>query len=165
MGRDVVEDEPTAFLNVDLDITSSVSLKPFVDALGSRVFVNHVGKVGRKHWARVSRYSYGQSADKLTRELCTLIRKLPRNPRRLWNRALSREFNVGVQAGLWPHSYEVRLSSTTVALVARLGGTIAVTTYAPELTPFETVGMRSRPRASAPPNAKTRSPQAGKPRR
>jgi hypothetical protein len=157
--------EATSFLNVDLDIASTVSLRPLVDALGSKVFVHHVGKVKRKHWARVSRFSYGQSADKLTRELCGLIRTLPRGPRKLWNGALSREFNVGVQAGLWPHSYEVRISATTVALVARLGGTIALTTYAPELTAGETVGTRSRPRAIEPPNEEmhlTRSAPARK---
>jgi hypothetical protein len=147
-----LQGEATSFLNVDLDIASRVSLASLVDALGSRVFVHHVGKVKRKHWARVSRFSYGQTADKLTRELCSLIQALPSGPRKLWTGALSREFNVGVQSGLWPHCHEVRLSAGTVALVARLGGTIAFTTYAPVLTPGETVGTRSRPRAIRPTN-------------
>ena len=146
----MVDDDPTTFLNVDLDIASRVSLEPLVKALGSKVFVHHVGKVKGKHWARFSRSSYGQTADTLTRELCALIQRLPKGPRKLWDGAVSREFNVGIQAGLWPHSLEVRIREGTVALVAELGGTIAVTTYAPVLAVGETVGVRSRPRK--PPN-------------
>ena len=123
--------ESTTMLNVDLDISSRVSLQPLVAAFGKNVFVHHVGKHGRKFWAHLSRSSYGQSADKLTRELCSLVRRLPRGPRTLSNRAISREFNVGIKAGHVPHSHAVRIAEKTVSMVAELGGTIVVTTYAP----------------------------------
>ena len=123
--------ESTTFLNVDLDISSRVSLEPLVSALGKKVFVHYVGKHNGKFWAHLSRSSYGQSADKLARELCSLVRRLPRGPRKLWNNAVSREFNVGVQAGNTPYSHEVRIAEETLSMIVELGGTIVVTTYAP----------------------------------
>lgn len=143
-------EEETCFLNVDLDILATVSLEPLVAALGQRVFVHYVGREGRRFGAHVSRSSYGQTADKLTRELCGLIRRLPRGPRRLWDNALSREFNVGVQAGLRPHSHEVRISENTLSLVAGLRGSVVLTTYAPALNRTGAGGARAR--ASVPPN-------------
>ena len=153
--------DATTFLNVDLDIASKVSLDPLVAAFGRKVFVHHVGRIKRKFWARVSRFSYGQSADTLTRELCAMVLGLPRAPRALWNSAISREFNVGIQAGLRPHCHEVRLTKKTVALVARLGGTIALTTYAPD--PMPSAASRVRQKVSVPPNKRmqlTRSAMA-----
>jgi hypothetical protein len=146
----VTNDDVTRFLNVDLDISSKVSLEPLVAAFGKKVFVHHVGKVGRTFWARMSRTSYGHSADRLTRELCGLIVALPSGPMKLWRGATSREFNVGIQAGLSPHCHEVRLSKKTVALVAQVGGTIALTTYAPEVAPDPRLAVRTR--ASVPSN-------------
>jgi hypothetical protein len=162
---DLVEDEPTTFLNVDLDIASRVSLEPLVKAFGAKVFVHHVGKSKGKYWARVSRSSYRQTVDKLTQELCALVKALPTGARKLWDEALSREFNIGIQAGLWPHSAEIRIREGTVALVALLGGTIAITTYAPVLEAGETVGMRSKPRNRRPPNNEMQLTRSAKARR
>ena len=157
------DETATRFLNVDLDILSKVSLEPLVAALGEKVFVHYVGPEGRTFGAHVSRSSYGQTADKLTRELCALVQRLPRGPRRLWNNAVSREFNVGIQAGLTPHSHEVRISEKTVALVARLGGAVVLTTYAPCRTAARS--RRRRTRASVPPNNEMHLTRSAKVRR
>jgi hypothetical protein len=155
MSETIDPDEATTFLNVDLDIASRVSLEPLVAAFGKKVFVHYVGRHGRKFWAHVSRSSYGQSADKLTRELCSLVRRLPRGPRKLWDGAVSREFNVGIQAGHTPHFHELRIAEKTLSMVAELRGTIVVTTYAPISTEEES--------ARVPPNKRmqlTRSAMA-----
>lgn len=135
---------PTHFCNVDLDIFSRARLEPLVAAFGDSVFVHYVGPERGMFGAHVALPSYGQSADTLTRDLCRLVARLPPGARRLWNRAKRREFNVGVEAGWEPHSHEIHLEESTIEWVARLGGSIVITTYAPEVAP-----TKARPTARA----------------
>jgi hypothetical protein len=51
----------------------------------------------------------------------------------LWDAAQSREFNIGIAAEREPRLREFKLSSRTVALVAEVRATIAITVYAPEM--------------------------------
>ena len=129
--RRVNREDETSFLNVDLDIWSRRPLEPLVEALGKKIFVHHVGREGRRHGAHLSLSSSGQRADVLTRALAKLVAKLPKTARQLWDDATAREFNVGIQAGLTPFSHEIRLSPETLEIVARLRGSVVVTTYAP----------------------------------
>lgn len=124
--------DATHFLNVDREIESREPLDALVAAFGKRVFVHHVGSIGpRKYGAYVSCASYGQTADKLTRQLCALVARLPKPARRLWDRTRSRRFDVGIEAGHTPRSHAVHLEPRTVALVASVGGSIVITTYPP----------------------------------
>ncbi len=139
--------DPTHFANVDLDIFSRARLEPLIAAFGKRVFVHYVGPERGMFGAHLSLSSYGQSADTLTRGLCRLVSRLPSEARRLWDSAKQRDFNVGIEAGLEPHSHELRLTERTVAWVARLGGSIVITTYAPEVilrTTSRTLAGRAR---------------------
>jgi hypothetical protein len=160
------EAETTTFLNVDLDILSRSPLEPLVEALGKGVFVHHVGREGKQHGAHVSLSSYDQSADSLMRAMARRVEKLAPVAKKLWNTAVSREFNVGIQAGLSPHCHEVQLTNETVRLVGRLGGHIRITTYAPA-TPPE-VARSVLATKGVPPNIemrRARPAQAKKPRR
>lgn len=123
----------TCFLNVDLDILSRRPLEPLVVALGRGIFIHHVGKEGRKHGAHVSLSSYGQSADTLMRALVRRVERLKPAARQLWDGATSREFSIGIQAGLTPFSHDVQLRSDTLKGVARVGARIGITVYAPEV--------------------------------
>ena len=146
--RRVNREGETSFLNVDLDIWSRRPLEPLVEALGKKILVHHVGKEGRRQGAHLSLSRCGQSADARTRALARLVEKLPKAARKLWDDATAREFNVGIQAGLTPFSHEIRLSAETLEMVARLGGSVVVTTYAP-YTPANggrTAQTASRPR-------------------
>jgi len=125
----------TRFLNVDLDILSRTSLEPLVTALGKGIFVHYVGAEGRQQGAHLSLSSYGQSADALMRALVRRVNRLTPAARKLWDGAVSREFNVGIQAGLTPHSHELLVSSETLKMVAKVGGRIGITTYAPAMHP------------------------------
>jgi hypothetical protein len=129
--RRVSREGETSLLNVDLDVWSRRPLEPLVEALGKKILVHHVGREGRRHGAHVSLSSERPSADALTRALARLVEKLPKAARKLWDGATAREFNVGVQAGLTPFSHEIRLTAETLEMVAQLGGTVVVTTYAP----------------------------------
>jgi hypothetical protein len=128
----LASESATQYLNVDLDVWSSQSLEPLVAALGERVCVHYVGREGRRHGAHVSLARTSRSADATARALARLIETLPQPARRLWDTASARDFNIGIQAGLTPHAHEVRLSATTLEIIARLGGRIVVTTYSPE---------------------------------
>ena len=136
MKRTWPDDDETTFINVDLDIVSRSPLEALVKAFGRRVFVLHVGGVGRRHEAHLElegSHFPETDADTVIRGLVGLVTKLPPAARRLWDGAQRREFNIGVQGGLKPHSYEFKLKAATLRLVARLKGDIVITTYAVEL--------------------------------
>jgi hypothetical protein len=136
------EDE-TRFLNVDVDVWARFPLDDLVAAFGSKVFVHHVGPEGRRHGAHFSLAGGGDDADQLTRRLVALVTGLPRTARSQWSRAIAREFNVGIQGGIEPRTHEVRLEADTLALVARVGGRLVVTTYA---APAAAAAAAARPR-------------------
>ncbi len=124
------DEEETHFLNVDVDVWSTTSLQPLVDALGKRVFVHYAGPEGKKQGAHFTlAKSYGKDADALIRRLATLITELPPAARKLWDHAVSREFNVGVQGGLTPRSHEIAVDGETLKLLAKVRGRIVITIY------------------------------------
>lgn len=122
-------------MNVDLDIVSRVPLDGLVEAMGKRVFVLYVGGEGRTHEAHVELAAshMGMPADRTIMGLVAVVKKLPRRSRRIWDAARSRDFNVGIEAGLEPHSYELRLKQRTVDAVAEVGGDVVITVYAPDV--------------------------------
>jgi hypothetical protein len=126
-------EEPTSFLNVDLDIVSRAPLEPLVEAFGKRVFTLHAGKERRRHVAHFELGTFHpRTADGIIRRFVALVKALPRARRKLWNDAQSRELNIGIQAGLAPHCFELRLEPATLAAAASVGARIVVTVYAAE---------------------------------
>jgi hypothetical protein len=138
----------TQFLNVDLDIYSRSHLEPLVEALKGRPFIHYVGREKGRYAAHISLSSYGQTADALIRKLGRLIKKLPKPARALWNAATSREFNLGIQSGCRPQSYEINVSKSTVALVSELNASIVVTTYAANGRSRSNAALQKRNRKS-----------------
>jgi hypothetical protein len=134
LGPRADDDATTRFLNVDLDIWSRSPLEPLVRGFGEKVFALHIGKEGRgRHGAHLELAASGgqEQADKLIRDLVALVKKLPRSSRTLWNLAQAREFNLGIQAGSTPFSYELRLEPRTLRAVASVNARLTVTVYRP----------------------------------
>lgn len=131
------DEEQTHLLNVDLDIVSRSPLDALVEAFGKKVDVLHVGKWGRHYGARleVGGSGYGSEANRLIRRFVALVEALPKSRRRLWDSAQSKEFNVGVEAAPQSPLWEWKVHPTTLEGVARVGGRIVVTVYAPERIP------------------------------
>jgi hypothetical protein len=127
--------EPTHYRNVDLDVYGGTPLDELVQALGDAVFVLYVGGGRRKYEAHVELASshMDMSADDTILGLIGLIRGLPRLHRRTWNSAKRREFNIGIEAGLEPHGFELRLKHRTLQAVSAVRGAVVVTVYAPGL--------------------------------
>ena len=120
-------------MNVDLGIVSRVPLQPLVDAMGHEAFVLYVGGKAQRHEAHLELASshMDMTPDRTIVGLTRLVKRLPRRYRKIWDAARSREFNVGIEAGLEPHSYELRLHRRTLNAVADVGGSLVVTVYAP----------------------------------
>ncbi len=74
-----------------------------------------------------------ESADSIIRGFCALIRKLPKAAVEQWNQSKVRDFNIGVQAALQPHSHEIALELETVRAAAEVNARIVLTVYAPQL--------------------------------
>ena len=157
------DEDETTFLNVDLDIRSRARLEPLVAAFGDRVVVLHVGPEGKGHGAHLElANSYGKDANALIRALIALVRKLPKAGRKLWKQAQSREFNIGIDAGVKPFSYELRLDSETLDSVASVGGRVVFTVYA---APVRVAGAGAGRRKTRVPPDKVLQPAASKARR
>jgi hypothetical protein len=128
-ARRAVDESETTFLNVDLDIWSKSPLDELVDAFGRKACVLHVGKEGRRYSAHLELAASPRNADQAITRFVGLVEALPRAARALWNRAQIREFNVGIQAGTTPYSYELRLQPTTLLSLARIDARLGVTVY------------------------------------
>ena len=119
----------TRFLNIDLDLWSKSSLSPLLNAFGRKIVVLHSGKDGREYRAHLELASESDNPDLVLRRFVRLVERLPRPARALWNRARVREFNIGVQAAVKPHSFELHLKDATVHAVAAVNGRIGMTVY------------------------------------
>jgi hypothetical protein len=135
------------FMNVDLDVFSRTSLDPLATAFGEVVRVLYVGGEGRSFEAHFEiADSFEKDADTLMLEFVALVRGLPPSVRKVWNGATSRDFNVGIQSAIQPRAHELRLQADTLEAVARVGGSILITTYppVPDMSPRRTTPVRKR---------------------
>ena len=142
-----LECEPTHYVNVDLDILSSVPLDTLVQAMGEETFVLYVGGERRKYEAHLElASSHDMSADQTIIALTRLIQRLPRRHRKVWDSAKSRAFNVGIGAGLEPHGFELLLQRRTLEAICAVDGALVVTVYAPDVHEAK-LARRSRSRS------------------
>lgn len=134
----------TRFLNVDLDVFSASPLQPLAEAFGDRVSVLHVGRHGRRYRAHFElRSSANSDANRLIAGFVRLVSGLPRGARSIWNQATRRDFNIGIQAGQAPHSYELFLEPETLGLASRVNARVGVTIYAEQRSPPRQEGRRN----------------------
>ena len=133
-------EELTCFLNVDLDIAAAQDLSPLVRALGPRAFDLHTGPAGagyQTHLELNSRATEKQrSADATIKRFVTLLASLPSREKRLWNHATQRDFNIGIQGGLQPRTYELGLKAETLELAGSVNARVVVTVYGAEVPPM-----------------------------
>lgn len=137
--------DPTAFLNVDLEIVARRDLQPLVDAAARWAFPLHVRRSGRQHRAHLAHFEstlQARSAETTIRRLLDGIERLPASAARLWRTATRRTFNVGVQAGLTPHAADFTLSPTLLVRVAAQGASVTFTVYAPDSDSYTTTRRR-----------------------
>jgi len=122
----------SSFLNVDLHIRSRASLEPLLKEWTHLARIPDAKLPQRARWVLVNLRGQPKNAEAAIRALVRLVENLSAAGRRAWRNARSRTFDIGIQAGTRPYSFEdVRLADETLQGVARVHGNILVTVYAP----------------------------------
>jgi ligand-binding SRPBCC domain-containing protein len=119
------------FLSVDLVVRSRLSLAPLLETWP---WAQTPGRKGTQapRWIIVTPQCLSKTADKALSEFAKLVEKLPQPARHCWDDASTRTFDIGIQAGLEPSSFEdVQLHEDTLQAIVRIRGRILVTLYAP----------------------------------
>ena len=122
---------PAEFLNVDLDLKSAADPGLLLEVWGNRVVPLHIDRIGRRHWLRLSLSGQPTSPGQAILRFCDLVRALPGDARALWQKAASREFDIGVQAGFESRAAEWVLEPKVLKAVAEVRGRLRVTVYSP----------------------------------
>jgi hypothetical protein len=129
------DNEPAHLIDVDLHVESRRSLSALHAALPGA----QPRDVENPRWVHVAAYTTrrAKTADRKIMELVGLIDRLPRAARRCWNDAVSRTFDVGVQAGpevpangpIAP--FEAVVALETLRAVSRVRARLQITVYPP----------------------------------
>jgi hypothetical protein len=117
------------FLNVDLGVSSKIDLQWLVDEFGEDVVNLHCGR-GRGHF--LATFEAGVplgDPDSLIGYFCNLVDNLPVEPRRAWNEAFLKVFDIGYDSGVTQKAYQSELRPETIAAVARIGASLRITIY------------------------------------
>lgn len=119
------------FLNVDLEVDSRTPLDPLITALGDSVDVLFLGKQGSRYVASVELAGSGwqQKPDPMIRELVERIKALPDSARTSWDNTSERRFDIGCNAPASADAHTLALDPATIAAIAEVNATIAVTVY------------------------------------
>lgn len=120
---------------MDLDIVSQAPLDGLVQALGEDVVVLYVGGKGRSYEAHLElAYRHpARTAERAITRFVRLIKRLPPRYRRVCDRAGSREFNVGIEAGLEPQAFELCVPRRALEAITEVDAAMVITVYAPDL--------------------------------
>jgi hypothetical protein len=139
--------DSTTFLNVDLDISSQQDLVSLPDTLRPRLIALHVGRIGRRYWARFELRRQPNNPDVAIRRLVSAIEHLPVRQRACWKRATTRDFNIGIQAAEEPPHSEFSVDPATVMVSGRVGARIGISVYGAALAKAAaSVTMPAKPR-------------------
>jgi hypothetical protein len=146
----------TRLLNVDIDVKSVAEPEPLIKALGWPVLCQRVGKVGRAHWVRFMLSRQPASPADAILGFAKLVTKLPDDHRAIWEKAQSKEFDIGIESGFEPFSAEWVLERRVIEVIAELGARLRITVYAPDVPGAAGASPKSAPPKN-PRRTKTRS--------
>jgi hypothetical protein len=118
------------FLNVDLVIDSSENLQFLVDELADSISVifNGEWENGLNRLSISLSKPYGKNADEIVSEFCCLIENLSFESKLIWNKCLSKKFDIGFESGIIER-LETEIRAETVERIAKLKASILVTIY------------------------------------
>jgi hypothetical protein len=124
--------EPTHFLNVDLDIAGRArAMGPLFQVLEARLICVSTYPVRGLRRASYESRRAASSVEATLRAMLDVIERLDPGGRRAWEAARVRDFNVGLQAGRVPHATEFAVTPATLARIAALEARLVITVYAP----------------------------------
>ena len=115
------------FLNIDLDIESSVDIAPIIEGFGKRVCVlNNEFSDGKFSATLETGYT---EENRIISEYASMINGLSPEAREAWNNCIKREFNFGYDSGEQPNIYSSEISSDSIKALHDVGGSIIITIY------------------------------------
>jgi hypothetical protein len=118
------------FLNVDLEIVSRSKLDAVGEGISKLAHALYSAPLRKGvYLLAVECNRCPKNADAGILALCDAVDQLGRAERRLWDRALSRRFDVGYSFTPGVSSVQVALDPGTLERVVALGGTVAFTCY------------------------------------
>jgi hypothetical protein len=117
------------FSNVDLDVASRADLAPLMAALEPGAFCLDRSSFRRRgvSFASFELSHQPRNPDAGIRAFVSLVESLPPKARALWDRAIKRDFNVGVEAA--DRCQEFTVLAETIALAGRVDASITFSVY------------------------------------
>ncbi len=117
------------YLNVDLLINSKEDLTPIVDSFGEDVIALYNGEWGAHYRANFEIAGSHAASNEDISYFCSLVDGLEGEAKKLWDNALSKEFDIGFEPGSGPESYNTEIKPSIVKRVADIGASISLTIY------------------------------------
>ena len=137
---------PAHFINVDLDLKSTGALSPLHEAWSDRVGRLYTPeKDRRRHWLRLELSAQPRDPEAGILEFCRMVRRLRGAARTAWQKASSKELDIGIQAGLEKRAAEWVLSRKVVNAMREVGAHVRVTVYSPHFLIEEERQRRRKP--------------------
>jgi len=130
-----MNERATHFLNVDLELKSRVDLGPLLAAVDEKMVVLHMRKVRGVQYASLELYQFSRyvKPETCVARFVQLVRRLRPPARRVWDAALQRRFDIGIQAVPSGSTYATHITAATARGVAEVGAEIAITVYSPSV--------------------------------
>ena len=119
----------TSFLNIDLDIESEQDITPLVEFWGDELVVFRL-EVENGVWFGSFETSEN-TVDDIIEKYCQLVSDLSPELKNIWDGARKRVFDIGFNAGYAPRMYQFSLAKEAISKLSNIGGSIAVSIYAP----------------------------------
>lgn len=115
------------FLNIDLDIESSIDISPIIEEWGNRVSVHQYEEIDGIYYGSFETACSG--VNDIIEEYVSLIEGLSESAREIWNQAEKRDFDFGYESGIAPNNFHSRIELDTINKLAKVGGSVVVTIY------------------------------------
>ena len=116
----------THFLNVDLDLESKFTLNELLKAFGDHVVnLRHESE----NIACIELAKDPKSVDEAIFAFYNLVCSLSPEIKDIWDHCEKRSINIGIQAGISPHSESFYLSSESVSILSKIDCEVVFTVY------------------------------------
>ena len=119
----------TTFANIDLEIESEQDITPLAESWREDLIVFRLEKEGGI-WFGSFETSEGSVKD-IVEKYYQLVSGLTTELRDIWGCASKKTFDIGFNAGHMPHMYQFNLPQEEVSKLSQIGGSIAISIYAP----------------------------------
>jgi len=117
------------FLNVDLEIVSSVPLSNVSEEFGDDVMVLYSGETSCGYMYSYELAGFDGDADSTIQRFCDLIESLSMSARKMWDDCHLKTFDIGFDSGSAADLYRATIRSDTILRVSKVGAEFAVTIY------------------------------------